>query len=364
MPPPHATPPGPVHPGQPAPQGPPLHHGARPAAPPRKRTSAAAIVIPIVCGVLLVFATSIGLVATNSRTSPADHDYNSAQGELSATETYDDDYGLPDTESTYDSTTDRSTRESTTAETTETTATVRAGPRPVSALGQHPFNIEGNGAVNTSCELPPFATDLASQRAFIQALAPCLMKMWTPALREADLPATMPNVVVTGSDINSPCGTRSWRKTAMYCNSNHTIYWTARHYSQVEDRGGAGPYLGQFAHEFGHAVQGMTGIMEAYNRAVYQADGSDTAEGLELSRRLELQATCYGGEALASLQNGGVSDDYILPALRDAGNRGDEYSNVRNHGTTAHNQEWARQGFYDNRITRCNTWLAGASRVS
>lgn len=338
-------------------------------APPRKRTNAAAIIIPIVCGVFLFFVASVGLFSiTSERTSASDYDYSSSETDGYGSYTTEPSSSSPhDSETsttgdTYGSTTDD--YESTSDDYTTTTTTTPAGPQPVSALGDHPFNIEGNGAVNTPCELPPFDTDLSSQQAFMQALAPCLMEMWTPSLREANLPATMPNVVVTAGNINSPCGSKSWKKTAMYCSGNHTIYWTARHYSRIEGRENPGPYVGQFAHEFGHALQGMTGIMEAYGQAVYEAGGSDTAKGLELSRRLELQATCYGGQALAALQNGGVSNDYVLPALRDAGNRGDEYSNVRNHGTTANNQAWVRQGFSKNRITQCNTWLSAASDVS
>ncbi|MGJ7907394.1 neutral zinc metallopeptidase [Actinopolyspora sp. H202] len=237
-------------------------------------------------------------------------------------------------------------------------------PRPVTSLGAHPFNIPGNGAIDTECDLPDFDTDTAAQRAFLRSLTPCLMAMWTPALREANLPVETPDVVVTRGDVHSPCGDRSWRRTAMYCGGNHTIYWTARHYYRIEGRETAGPYLGQFAHEFGHSLQGMTGISEAYGTAVEEAGGTETAEGLELSRRNELQATCYGGQALAALQHGGVDNDHIMSALRDASNRGDQAGEVRNHGSTAHNRLWAHRGFRTNRITECNTWSAADSEVS
>ncbi|SDJ71604.1 hypothetical protein SAMN04487820_101443 [Actinopolyspora mzabensis] len=242
--------------------------------------------------------------------------------------------------------------------------TTELRPRPVTSLGEHPFNIPGNGAVDTACELPDFDTDTAAQRAFLRSLTPCLMEMWTPALREANLPVETPDVVVTHGEVHSPCGDRGWRRTAMYCGGNHTIYWTARHYSRVEGRETAGPYLGQFAHEFGHAVQGMTGISEAYGRALHEAGGTETSEGLELSRRNELQATCYGGQALAALQHGGVDNDHIMSALRDASNRGDQAGEVRNHGSTEHNRLWAHRGFRTNRITECNTWSAKESEVS
>lgn len=234
---------------------------------------------------------------------------------------------------------------------------------PVAALDDHPLLEPGQGAVNTSCELPPFATDVASQDAFYQAALPCLMDAWTPALENADLPAEPPNVITTDSDITSPCGNRGWNSTAMYCPGNHTIYMTARYYAETEGRVRPGVYLGQFAHEFGHAMQGMSGIMSAYGTAQYEEGGSSTPGGLEMSRRVELQATCFEGQTLAALQNGGVSNDYIFAALEDSALRGDTPGKPPDHGSLAANKTWLERGFYENRLAQCNTWSAPTSAV-
>ncbi|WP_433871510.1 neutral zinc metallopeptidase [Saccharopolyspora sp. CA-218241] len=237
------------------------------------------------------------------------------------------------------------------------------GPRAVVALGDHPINVAGNGAVNTSCSLPTFSTDVAAQDAFYQAALPCLVEAWTPALEEAGLPVETPTVVTTGTDVETPCGVRGWDETAMYCPGNHTIYMTARYYSEVEGITQAGAYLGQFVHEFGHAVQGMVGIQTAYGQAKQDAGEPTSPAALELTRRSELQATCFEGMTLAALQNGGLSNDYVFPALEDSSNRGDEYNVHRDHGSVATNRAWVEQGFYKNEVTQCNTWLAAASDV-
>ncbi|MFD0919304.1 neutral zinc metallopeptidase [Saccharopolyspora rosea] len=251
-----------------------------------------------------------------------------------------------------------------TAESSEPASTAQRAPqpRPVAALGDNPLNVPGNGAVNTSCDLPPFATDPGSQDAFYQALVPCLMRAWAPALETANMPVRTPQVVTTAADVETPCGRRAWNETAMFCPRDNTIYMTARYYSEVEGRTQAGAYLGQFAHEFGHAIQAMSGISGAYNDASAEA-GEGTPKGQELTRRSELQATCYEGMSLAALQNGGVGDDYIFPALQDSANRGDEYTGAHDHGSLATNKTWIDQGFYQNRVTACNTWLAAPSEV-
>ncbi|GAA2811266.1 neutral zinc metallopeptidase [Saccharopolyspora taberi] len=334
---PHPAPPGP-------PQPPTMPVGVPRFGPPPRKSNTGAIVAVVLASVFLLAVGSVGVLAVSSSSSSdaSDYDDTSTSSETSSSET---------------SSSDTSTSDSS-SETTEPSSDSDAGPQPVPALGDNPFNIEGNGAMNTPCDLPAFSTDVSSQDAFYQAALPCLMAAWTPALEAANLPVRTPTVVTTGEDVNSPCGTRSWNQTAMYCPGNHTIYMTARYYAEKEQQTEAGVYLGQFAHEFGHAIQGMTGINSAYGDASYDAGGYETSAGLELTRRSELQATCFEGMALAALQNGGVSNDYIFPALQDSSNRGDEFNNQPDHGSTATNKVWVEQGFYKNRITECNTWLS------
>ncbi|MFB9569347.1 neutral zinc metallopeptidase, partial [Saccharopolyspora hordei] len=335
-----------------APPGPPLP----PGRPPGRKSNAGIIVALVLVGVTMFGITMIGAVAS-AITSDRASDYDTSPTTSSSETTTSDD---------WTTTTSSSSEESTSSETTSVTSEDEHvdEARPVARLGDHPINVPGNGAVTTPCDLPPFGTDVASQDRFYHAALPCLMAAWRPMLEDAGLPVRTPDVVTTGSDVETPCGTRKWNQTAMYCPGTHTIYMTARYYAEQEQLVEPGAYLGQFAHEFGHAVQGMSGISAAFGDAAYDAGGRDTPAGLELTRRSELQATCFEGMTLAALQNGGVSNDYIFPALDDSRGRGDEHSTVRDHGTTANNSAWVDQGFYKNEITECNTWLADASYVS
>jgi predicted metalloprotease len=238
-----------------------------------------------------------------------------------------------------------------------------SAPQEVVTLVNNPLDSPGIGATPTPCSLPPFATSVAGQDAFYHAVLPCLVRLWSGALRDSDLPLQVPSVVTTGSDINTPCGVQRWNDTALYCPDNNTIYMTARHYAEVEGRTSPGAYLGQFAHEFGHAVQHMTGIFEAKDDALRDT-GRDTTAGLDVTRRTELQATCFEGIALAALQQGGINNNYILGALQDSEQRGDEYNPQPNHGTVAINKTWVDRGFFSDRVTQCNTWAAPPAAVS
>jgi predicted metalloprotease len=237
-------------------------------------------------------------------------------------------------------------------------------PQVVVALAGNPINAASNTVTPTRCTLPPFSNSVAGQDALYQAVTPCLMASWTAALRKSHLPVQVPSVVTSGSDIPTQCGLRHWNDTAMYCPGNNTIYVTARHYSEVEGRTSAGAYLGQFAHEFGHAVQHMTGIYQAKDDELDRSGGQETPAGMQVTRRTELQATCFEGMELASLRKGGLSDAYIAAALDDSRHRGDEYNSQPDHGTMAINAFWLDRGYNSDAVSQCNTWAAPSSAVN
>jgi predicted metalloprotease len=129
---------------------------------------------------------------------------------------------------------------------------------------------------------------------------------------------------------------------------------------QLGDR--AGSYLGVLAHEYGHHVQGMSGLLHAYAVARYEA-GPTTERGLEISRRLELQATCYSGMFGAAAGGRGSVDQTMIDQLADDyRSRGD--SEVRDHGSVPNHGAWGDQGLRLNRTFQCNTWLAPAESVA
>jgi uncharacterized protein len=311
--------------------------------PPAKKSRAGLVVALVLAGVTLVAGGVVTAVATGTSDEATTRPIGNGTASTSTSE--------PAATSSSEATT-------TTSSTTSTSSDVEnPDARPVIALGDNPINIEGNGAVSTSCSVPDFRVEVSAQDRFYQAVIDCLMEAWAPALHEANLPVETPRVITVGQDTDTPCGVRRWNQTALYCPNDHTIYMTARYYSEVENRTRGGVYLGQFAHEFGHAIQGLAGINTAYGDALNQA-GPTSPEGLELTRRSELQATCFEGMSLAALQNGGVSDELIFPALQDSSARGDEHSDIDDHGSTQTNAAWVNQGFTKNRVVQCNTWLS------
>ncbi len=233
---------------------------------------------------------------------------------------------------------------------------------PVIALVDNPLNAVRTGAPEIRCPLPEFDATAEGQQAYLEQVMPCLNDAWQPVLEAANLPFRPADVEVVTSEVQTPCGPRSPTQTALYCAG--TIYMTATYYRDIEGHGDtAGVYFGQLAHEYGHHVQELAGIMDA-SWQQRQAVGMQTREGFETARRFELQATCYGGMFLSSVTGGSVEVSTLEEALRDSGRRGD-FADGRppDHGKPDVNAAWVQTGFDDNSTSHCDTWSVDSARV-
>lgn len=246
---------------------------------------------------------------------------------------------------------------------TETRPAYGAETDPAQTLPRNAINApELSATTPETCALPPFDSSSSGQQAFYQASLTCLNGTWEPLLRAAHLPFDPAEVITVTNPVNTPCGSRSPTQTALYCNG--TLYMTSAYYRDVERHGEAGVYFGQIAHEYGHHVQELAGIMDASWRQRSTDKGNSAARD-ETSRRLELQATCYGGMFLAAMRDTGAVEPKLLDeALNDAGQRGDYGDSPRSHGTPESNAAWVRQGYEKNHTYQCNTWLADPETVS
>ncbi|SHG37253.1 hypothetical protein SAMN05444320_108190 [Streptoalloteichus hindustanus] len=242
-----------------------------------------------------------------------------------------------------------------------------AQPRPVPKLADNPLHNPNLGMAKTNCALPRWGgADPNAQLAYYEAAVGCLARAWDPVLAAAGLPTGPPRVFTPTSPFNSPCGNNNPpTRPAFYCQGN--IYMPPLYFSQVERQPVDQPaiYLGVLAHEYGHHVEQLSGVMDAAWRLRYD-HGEGSPASLEISRRLELEATCLGGMFFAGVVgNGSVSRATYDTVLRDNYNRGDSPGNgrPRDHGTMRNNGAWFQQGAEKNRTYQCNTWSVGADAV-
>jgi predicted metalloprotease len=116
------------------------------------------------------------------------------------------------------------------------------------------------------------------------------------------------------------------------------------------------------AHEYGHHVQALSGIMGWYWQ---EAARSGKAAKLALSRRLELQADCFSAVFVGSVRDSlpAPADDWrnIVNWIRDNGAKAWP---TNDHGKGPNQAYWLDRGFTGGGPGSCDTWNAPASRVS
>nr|WP_245633919.1 neutral zinc metallopeptidase [Amycolatopsis jejuensis] len=334
----------------PPPGQPPWHQPPSYPVPPRKPTG---LIIGLCLGAVAVLVLGVvAIVALNRGSSVSNAGFTPAPGPTSP-------YELPP---------NNGSASTSSAPTSSPGPTISStGPHKILELANHPILQDRNaGLQNMVCTLPPWVSTQDGAEAFFTAASKCLDAVWGPFLTAYHLPFTPPALhFPTGPSFDTECGTIQVgiATAAYYCENNLYVPFKGLQTDQYGNNPGV--YLALFAHEYGHHVQEVAGIMDAAWQKIYAA-GQNSPEGLEMSRRKELQAQCFSGMFLgAHVDRGGtVTRDMYNKAWNDQETRGDNTSKSHDHGTNAHYAQWWRAGAKDNRIADCNTFAAPSSAVS
>jgi predicted metalloprotease len=169
--------------------------------------------------------------------------------------------------------------------------------------------------------------------------------------------------------VTSPC-TGSF-SGAFYCSGNDTIYmdggddvtfWKRYGNAAYQQHYGRMVMADTVAHEYGHHVQWLVGILDAQARMQY--DAPSTAATLQIARRKELQASCFGNVFLGSNKNSlGIKGDlkYQLDWLHS--HQGDEYGTQPDHGSREVVKIWTARAYASRNPASCNTFTASPQMV-
>jgi predicted metalloprotease len=357
----------------PPPMGPPVAPSWHPQPPPfrpRKSNTGLTVTLSLI-GVLVVTAGLIVLLASGSKKKTdtvADSGYDNYPTSSGAYPTSSNTVSSTTSTTSTTSSTSSSSTSSSSSRTSAATSSTASGPKAVHKTKDNPLLLGDQGTNTNTCNLPKWKSDPQSAQAFFKAALPCLEAEWKPVLQRAGLPYSSPNLAFpTGAKWTSACGTAdSSTAAAFYCSGDNTLYMPFEGLQTKQSGAHPGVYLAVFAHEFGHHVQAVSGIMDASWDAEYDA-GPDSATGLELNRRMEMQAQCFGGMWFAGAWNGkgSIDDNIVNEMLKDGYTRGDDNDpgSPRTHGTRAHYGAWQQQGYQKNRTYQCNTYAVPSDAV-
>ncbi len=181
--------------------------------------------------------------------------------------------------------------------------------------------------------------------------------VWGKIFAQSNKTYKQPKLVLFRDQVQSACGYASGASGPFYCPGDETVYIDLSFFDALRDEYGAN---GDFAiayvvaHEIGHHVQNLLGILEQVN---YERARISQVQSNRLLVRLELQADFLAGmwahydqKMFNSLEAGDIEE-----AMTAAASVGDDVLQKRyqgrvvpdafTHGSAAQRKEWFRKGY-------------------
>ncbi|MFD9898255.1 neutral zinc metallopeptidase [Mesorhizobium sp. UC22_110] len=191
--------------------------------------------------------------------------------------------------------------------------------------------------------------------------------VWTGIFQANGLTYEQPKLVLFSGQIRSACGFASSASGPFYCPSDHKVYLDTAFFDQLSRQFGASGDFAEayvIAHEVGHHVQNLTGVLPKFNQMRQRMSEADANQ---MSMRVELQADCFAGVwGRFTAQKGILEQGDLEEALNAAKQIGDDTLQKKmqgyvvpesfNHGTSAQRQRWFKAGFDSGKLSSCDTF--------
>ena len=233
--------------------------------------------------------------------------------------------------------------------------------------------INGGGAPQQAAPAPqrgrPTAPPTDDLGRFAAAVLAQTEDVWTELFRAEGKTYQDPKLVLFSGSTRSACGGAQSAMGPFYCPLDQKVYLDLTFFQEMKNRFKAGGDFAQayvIAHEVGHHVENLIGILPKVQQA--QARASSRAEANNLSVRVELMADCLAGvwayhanARFRILEPGDVEQ-----ALNAASAIGDDTLQKRSqgyavpdsftHGTSQQRVNWFTRGLKTGSMQQCNTF--------
>jgi predicted metalloprotease len=201
--------------------------------------------------------------------------------------------------------------------------------------------------------------------AFSRKIVGSAEDVWTVLLRQQGVNFSPATLTVYDAVTPTGCGTGQASAGPFYCPSDRRIYLDLSFFNELGDRFGApGEFARAYviAHEYGHHIQNLLGVMDSHQTGERGASGD--------SVRTELQADCYAGvwayhanRQFHILQTGDVEQG--LQAASAVGDdtlekqaQGYAVPDSFTHGSSAQRMRWFQRGLQGGDMAACDTFSA------
>ncbi len=194
--------------------------------------------------------------------------------------------------------------------------------------------------------------------------------VWTQILpQQAGRPYEKPILVLFSGVTPSGCGAAQAAMGPFYCPLDHKLYLDTAFFQDMQQRfggGGSFPYAYVIAHEVGHHVQNLIGLLPKVQSAQRNAD-RQTANALSV--RTELMADCLAGVWAYQMnqRHQNINDNDVREAVQTAAAIGDDriaresgrgaiVPDSFTHGSSEQRVQWLTRGLRSGQIKACDTF--------
>ncbi len=194
--------------------------------------------------------------------------------------------------------------------------------------------------------------------------------VWNQVFRESGSQYQLPKMVLFSGAVNSACGFAQAAMGPFYCPNDQKLYLDLSFFNDLHTRHDAPGDFAQayvIAHEVGHHVQNLMGVLEQTHAAKARAS-EEEANAIQV--RVELQADCLAGVwASRAHQNRQILESGdIEEALGAAAGVGDDRLQKQSrgyvvpesftHGSSEQRMRWFTIGAKSGDPNQCNTFKA------
>lgn len=243
------------------------------------------------------------------------------------------------------------------------------------ALGINPLTLlDGSGGSTTSGtggfsqSAPAQSADQQQLVDFVSVVVKDTETYWTGYFQQQGKSYTPPKVVLFSGATQSACGTAQTASGPFYCPNDQKVYLDLAFYDQLRQQFGAPGDFAQayvVAHEVGHHIQNVLGVLGKYDAARQNMSQTDSNA---MSVRIELQADCYAGawanyEGKENYLDNGDTDEAINAAnqigddtLQKEFGGGTVQPRNFTHGTSEQRKKWFQVGLNSGDPKSCDTF--------
>jgi predicted metalloprotease len=140
------------------------------------------------------------------------------------------------------------------------------------------------------------STENDEPHSFVRKILGSTEDVWGAYFQASGQTYTRPKLVLFNNGVRTACGNASESMGPFYCPGDQKVYLDLDFFHDMDTRFHAqGDFARAYviAHEVGHHVQNLIGVMDKVEQARRQGQPMDGATGLSV--RQELQADCYAG---------------------------------------------------------------------